>query len=366
MKANKIVIGGGGLSGLTLAILLSRKGYKIDLITKDEYPVKRVCGEYISMESASLLQHLGIDTESDFFPKINKLEISNTNGKLYKSELKLGGIGISRDYLDKKLVDIAQGLGVNIHFGNKIIQEENKNGLFYIKTQQNKEFQTALYINCLGKLSGKSISGNNEKNLWVGIKYHLKYELDKETISLHNFKNGYAGISAVEKDLVCFCYLVKTEELKKHGNIEKLEENILKRNPRIKNILENAEFIGKRAVISNFSFDKKTPFKNGLIYAGDSAGLIAPLCGNGMSMAFHSAYLLAEKIIKQESYQEIGNEYKLDWEKSFRKRLMIGRSLQGLFGNKKLTDLSLGLISSIPGLFEKLIELTHGKDFFKN
>lgn len=366
MKANKVVIGGGGLSGLTLAILLSRKGYEIDLITKDEYPVKRVCGEYISWESAGLLRYLGVDIDSDFFPKINRLEISNTKGKIYTSQLKLGGIGISRDYLDKKLVDIAEGLGVKIHFENRIIQVENNNGLFYIKTQYNKEFHTKLYINCLGKLSGKTLRNNYEKNSWIGIKYHLKYDLDNKTISLHNFKNGYAGISAVEGNLVCFCYLVKTEELKKHGSIEMLEEKNLKNNPRIKNILENSEVYGKRAVISNFTFEKKSPFIDGLIYAGDSAGLIAPLCGNGMSMAFHSAYLLAEKIIKQESYQEIGYEYKLDWEKSFRKRLMIGRSLQGLFGNKKLTDLSLGLISSIPGLFEKLIELTHGKDFFKD
>lgn len=365
MKSNKIIIGGGGLSGLTLAILLSRKGYNIELITKDEYPIKRVCGEYISQESNNLLKYLGIDIDSDYFPKIKTLEITNTEGKVYKSLLKLGGIGISRDYLDKKLVDIAQELGVKIQFSTRIINEEYKDGKYHIKTNQNLNFEAQLYINCLGKLSGKITHQKSDKNAWVGVKYHLKNTIEKDKICLHNFKNGYAGISAVEGDWVCFCYLVKTSELKKYGSIEKLEEQNMKKNPAIKQILEQSEIIGKRVVISNFSFEKKSPYSNSIIYSGDSAGLIAPLCGNGMSMAFHSAYKLSKIIEEKENVNEIGLEFKKEWEKTFRKRLIIGRTLQNLFGNKFITNLSLAGINLIPSLLTKLTELTHGQDFFE-
>jgi len=42
---------GGGLAGLALSIQLSKKGYRVILFEKEQYPFHKVCGEYISMES---------------------------------------------------------------------------------------------------------------------------------------------------------------------------------------------------------------------------------------------------------------------------------------------------------------------------
>ncbi len=48
--------------------------------------------------------------------------------------------------------------------------------------------------------------------------------------------------------------------------------------------------------ISRISFNKKTQIENHVLMIGDTAGLIAPLCGNGMSMALHSSKLAFEEI----------------------------------------------------------------------
>src|SRR6185437_11437254 len=56
------------------------------------------------------------------------------------------------------------------------------------------------------------------------------------------------------------------------------------------------------------SFDKKSQIENHVLMLGDAAGMITPLCGNGMSMAFHAAKIafgnihlfLQEKISRKE------------------------------------------------------------------
>ncbi|TAE50818.1 MAG: FAD-dependent oxidoreductase, partial [Cytophagales bacterium] len=44
----EVAIIGGGLAGLTNAILLANAGKKVILFEKNQYPFHRVCGEYIS------------------------------------------------------------------------------------------------------------------------------------------------------------------------------------------------------------------------------------------------------------------------------------------------------------------------------
>ena len=96
--------------------------------------------------------------------------------------------------------------------------------------------------------------------------------------------------------------------------------------------------------------------------------MIAPLCGNGMAMAIHSAGLLSSIILKNYSFQnpsieKTGQEYAQRWEKEFGTRLLIGRNIQRLFGNEKLTDVFVATSKLIPGMASGLIGLTHGKEF---
>jgi flavin-dependent dehydrogenase len=63
---------------------------------------------------------------------------------------------------------------------------------------------------------------------------------------------------------------------------------------------------------------------------GDTAGLIHPLCGNGMAMAIHSAKLATENTIfsrKRISRSTLENDYLNDWNRNLKNRLQAGRLL---------------------------------------
>ena len=103
-----VVIIGGGLAGLSLAVLLGRKQYKVLVLEKESYPKHKVCGEYISMESKPFLMSLGLKLDSMQLPVINKLMVTDTHGNKVDTALPQGGFGISRYKLDEALAALAQ------------------------------------------------------------------------------------------------------------------------------------------------------------------------------------------------------------------------------------------------------------------
>ena len=203
------------------------------------------------------------------------------------------------------------------------------------------------------------------KSPYLAVKYHLKTDFPDDTIALHNFQGGYCGISKVENDTYNLCYLSERAVLKESGNIPEMEERVLLKNPFLKSIFNNSEFVfDAPLVINEISFENKLPVENHILMSGDSAGMIVPLCGNGMAMAIHSAKILSDTIIEQWSKREIDrekleNEYVNSWNRSFYFRLWSGRKIQSLFGSAITSNLAVNLglkklrLQSLPLLLPK-------------
>ena len=100
---------------------------------------------------------------------------------------------------------------------------------------------------------------------------------------------------------------------------------------------------------------------------GDAAGLITPLCGNGMSMALHSSKIVSSYIIEflnnNISRSTMEESYLIHWKKTFHKRLWYGRLIQSLFGKEWATNIFVSTMKRLPWLTKQLIKQTHGKPF---
>jgi menaquinone-9 beta-reductase len=301
MTDNKIydtAIIGGGLAGLSLSISLAKQGFSVILFEKETYPFHKVCGEYISLESWHYLEtEMGVLLTKMNLPIIKKLWVTAPNGNSLHSDLDLGGFGISRFKLDNTLKNIAETLGVTILQNCKAEDVQFGNNIFTIKTTQGI-YQSKVCCGSWGKRSNFDVKWkrpftsktSDRLNNFVGIKYHVKTDFPDDMIALHNFKDGYCGISKIEDGKYCVCYLTKASNIKNAGSIEKAEEIILSENPHLKKLFSTMERLYDAPVsISQVSFSKKNAIENNVLMLGDAAGMITPLCGNGMSMAMHSA-----------------------------------------------------------------------------
>ena len=362
-------IAGGGLAGLSSSILLAQQGYKVILFEQKSYPFHKVCGEYISMESYPFLIRLGLDPEKENFPKIKTVNISAPDGSVISQHLDLGGFGVSRFKLERDLAELSKANGVELLENNKVQNISFQDEIFTIRSSSGI-FQAKTCIGSFGKYGLNSRDKKPHADNYIGVKYHIRNDSVKgDVISLHNFKDGYCGISEIEDGKKCLCYLTTAHNLKDHHNsIEGMEHSVLYKNPYLKDIFSHSTFLfDKPVVISNITFEAKKAVVDHVLMAGDAAGAIAPLCGNGMSMAFRSANILSELIhlfLKGNiSRNEMNEKYERSWNKQFGRRIKAGYFLQKLFGKNQLTNFSIRFLKLFPGLTKKIIKLTHGDVF---
>ena len=372
---------GGGLAGLALSIQCARAGYRTILFEKEKYPFHKVCGEYISFESWNFLEDLGVPLSQMSLPVIRRLLVSAPNGKKLEHDLPLGGFGISRYKLDAMLAEIAKRGGVEVMEQVKVSNISFDEKLFNIHSDNYGDsmidVQSKVSAGTFGKRSNLDIKWKrkfasqkpNKLNNYIGVKYHVKTNGPEDLIALHNFKNGYCGISQIEDNKFCLCYLTTAENLEQCGNsIPKMEKQILYQNPYLKKIFTDAELLYESPVtISQISFAKKSQVQDHVLMVGDAAGMITPLCGNGMSMALHGSKIAFEQIelfLKNKIPRwQMEQDYTATWQKQFGKRLRTGRMIQRFFGGKFLSNLLISLLKPFPTLLNKLISQTHGQPF---
>lgn len=366
---------GGGLAGLTFAIQCAQAGYRVVLFEKNQYPFHKVCGEYISNESRPFLERLGVPIGKLRLPEIDTLQLSAVNGQLVEFPLPRGGFGVSRFQLDNLLYQLALQTGVTVFTGTKVLDVNFLNNRFTTQTTSGL-YSSQLSVGGFGKRSNldikwkRSFLGQKSASLtnFIGVKYHVTHTQESNVIALHNFPDGYCGISRIEENKSCLCYLTTAENLRKHqNNIGRMERESLSINPQLAKIFAEAQFLYEQPqVISQVNFRKKTQVENHMLMLGDSAGLITPLCGNGMSMAMHAAQLAFRGVnayLKYEcSRDQLEKRYVQQWQTTFSKRLLTGRVVQRFMGGSRLTGLFLTTMNQFPGLAQAVIRST-GSDF---
>jgi flavin-dependent dehydrogenase len=100
---------------------------------------------------------------------------------------------------------------------------------------------------------------------------------------------------------------------------------------------------------------------------GDAAGNIAPLSGNGISMALHSSLIasayvndfLDDKISREEMEKLYSNE----WVKYFSSRIRTAQIIQNIFGKYMINEITFSIFKACPFLVDFMSKKIHGESF---
>ncbi|MDN3669805.1 NAD(P)/FAD-dependent oxidoreductase [Echinicola jeungdonensis] len=365
-----VIIIGGGLAGLTTAIHLAQNNFKVLLIEKNSFPKHKVCGEYVSNEVLPYLEYLGFNPFEFGAKRITNFELTTHNNKTINAELPLGGFGMSRYEMDFQLYKLALKQGVSV-VKDTVVDVVFENDFFHIQTKSSQSFASKITIGAFGKRSNLDTklqrSFITKKSPYLGVKVHVLGDFPENKVALHNFKGGYCGVSKVENDRINLCYITDYKAFKRYKDIDDFQNDVIFKNLAIKEMFQNsnAEF-DKPLTISQISFATKNPIENHMIMCGDSAGMIHPLCGNGMAMAIRSAQLASVLIIgylqnKIHTRGELERKYTKVWSKTFSLRLKVGHGIAYLFRQDWLAPKLLVVLRSVPFLMPLIIRMTHGK-----
>lgn len=366
---NYVAIVGGGLAGLTAAIHLSKMGVFVTVFEKNVYPKHKVCGEYISNEVLPYLQWLNIEIASLKPTNITKLEISLASGQVQKVNLPLGGFGISRYELDNYLYKLASHNGCK--FVNETVADVDfGNDEFTISTTSDIQYKARIVLGAFGKRSNldrkMERKFTTKKAPWLAVKGHYRGNFPDNLVGLHHFEGGYCGVSKVENDIINICYITDYESFQKYKDIESFEKHVVRKNVILKDIFEKyVNLFDKPITISQISFASKKAVENHILMIGDTAGLIHPLCGNGMAMAMHSAKLASEATLQffnnvALTRNKLEENYIKSWNYNFKNRIIAGRLLSKILQKPLLASFVMKIVIRFPYFLKKIIKRTHG------
>ncbi|WGK64757.1 NAD(P)/FAD-dependent oxidoreductase [Croceiramulus getboli] len=367
-KEYSVIIIGGGLAGLCAGIHLQRAGVQTLVMERYAYPKHKVCGEYLSLEVEPYLNSLGVRVRDLTSVQIERLEFSNQQGKTLTTSLPLGALGISRYALDEALAKRYQECGGAL-VQQQVTAVHYLQSTFEVWTAQHS-YRAKWVFGAYGKRSllDKQLSRNfiRKQTPWLAVKAHYQGAWPAELVGLHHFKGGYCGLSQVENGRINVCYLTHLDSFDLYKNLRDFEEDVLSENSALDAFFKSHTIdFEERLTISQISFEAKEAVVDHVWMLGDAAGLIHPLCGNGMAMAIHSAKIAAELWLEHARTSSVQREslekqYTRHWNRQFRTRLRTGRWLQRLLLHESLASVSVDLVRRSPSLLNRLIAATHG------
>ncbi|KTC79583.1 FAD dependent oxidoreductase [Legionella cherrii] len=351
MTLDALIIGGGP-AGATTALLLAEAGWTVGLVEKKKFPRRKVCGEFISATSLSLLQKLGLE---EFYlanggPEVKKVglyadEVILTAKMPYSTASKgLWGRALAREYLDTELIEKAKLKGVQVWQPCEAINvhRRQEDGLFICTVKENNnigEIIAPLIVIANGsweKRIAQSETKAHQSSDLLAFKAHFKNaNLPTNLMPLLAFPGGYGGIvhSSMQKVTLSCCirrHVLDDLRLENPGIQagETVFQYLLTQCRGVRQALGCAEREGSWLAAGPIRPGIRSCYREGIFFVGNIAGEAHPIVAEGISMAMQSAWLLSNSLIQfrsklkgTNSLDDIGIYYTKHWRKHFSSRI---------------------------------------------
>lgn len=373
-SAHDVIVIGGGLAGCATALQLARAGRRVLLLEEKRYPVHKLCGEFLSPEVQTLFRGLGVTQaiQAAGAVPMRRVLLTGERGPAWRGALPGEALGLSRYALDHLLFQAAQEAGAEGLQGARVSAVAGGVGAFrvsYRLSPTDERSATApLVVGAYGKRARLDDVLERpftaQDHGYVAFKLHYRGAALDDWIELHGFRGGYCGLSPVEGGLINACLLVRTAALRAAGrSFAGLRSTLMIRNPALRERLAQMTPVDERPLsIGQIAFCAKELFSGDVMMVGDTAALIAPLCGDGMAMALRGAVLAAPLLDAHLRgdlpFPALRRLYGAAWRRRFALRLSVGRILQGLLLRPRCYQAGLVALHRAPVLGPLLIRAT--------
>ena len=314
MKPGNVLVIGGGIAGMSAAILLAGKGYSIDLVERD--PDWQAAGAGISINAATLraFGEVGVldrILEAGFFARKSRFVMADGTVVGERPGMQIEGTdlpssgGIMRPVLNAILADATRTAGVNVRLGCTFETICDRAGKALVALSDGTEASYDLVIGADGLHSNAraTLFPDAPKPEFTGQGCWRMVAPRPAEIECFNFIQGGAvpcGITAVSKDEI---YLWVLEHAPDNPWVEDADKPTL-----LRNLLEGfggtvaalRESIGSDSQIMYRPLEAillPPPWGQGrVILIGDAAHATTPHLASGAGMAVEDAVVLAELI----------------------------------------------------------------------
>ena len=374
-----VTVVGGGPAGSVAARSLAAAGYSVALLEKQRFPRETLCGEFLSAEVAQTISDMGLEREFQALRPnpLKALTLLPDRSRPIGSSLGFTAYGVKRGAFDAMLLEAAGRAGVTIFQPAEVtgIQGDQKEFVVAYKDRgEERACRSPWVIGAYGKSSpldkrlGRSFAGT--RTGYTGFKYHIPAGmiegLGNDEIAIALGPRMYCGISHVGGETVTLCALARREK----GDVPSRERfgALARANPSFAKLVTPAVLSALADLApygtGNLFFGPRDPVVNGVLMAGDSAGLIAPLAGDGIGIAMQQGQLIgrlfAELNPRPEERESFYETYRRESAALFAHRKRIALLCQRIALSEAMRLAATPVLALAPGLLRAAVRETRG------
>lgn len=360
------VVVGAGPAGSTAAICLAEAGWRVALIEKADFPRRKVCGEFISAPTMTLLESLGV--ANDFAAQAGPLvhDVALYAGTTIitaplppSSQNHGGGRALGREHLDTLLRDRAVAAGAALYQPSELIALERSPFGFRCRLQD-QTLETPIVVAATGSWGVKPPFGLDappKPSDLLAFKAHFRgSRLPPGLMPLLAFPGGYGGMVATDDGRVSLSCCIRRDRLAslRADHAGRAGETVLA------HIQATTE--GARAALSSARLEDailaagpirpgiRAGYDGGIFFTGNLAGEAHPVIAEGISMAIQASSLLADHLIAHTGTEAAGKAYARAWRRRFGPRLAASATIAHLAMTAPGRAVMKGAVAILPDL----------------
>jgi flavin-dependent dehydrogenase len=311
-----VLIAGAGPAGSIAATLLARAGARVLLLDRARFPRDKLCGDSLNPGTLALLRRLNVSAWIDTHGMpIDGMLVTGPGQVSVEGRYPAGfsGRSVARRDLDYALLTEAVRAGAQFDDGVTVrradVQPKHDGplacvrGLVVSSYKGDVTISAPVVIAADGRRSpvafGLGLARHPLRPRRWAVGGYFEGVSGMSTLGEMHIRLGkYIGVAPLEGGLTNACLVAPASTLGQARDPEAVLVGAIGRDAGLRDRFRRARLIGRPAVLGPLAVEVETPSVAGLLLAGDAAGFIDPMTGDGMRFAVRGAELAAEAALE--------------------------------------------------------------------
>lgn len=360
-----VVIVGAGPAGCVAATVLARAGARVVLLDRARFPRDKLCGDSVNPGAVAVLRRLDLDGVLAGAIDIHGMRVTSAAVAVEAGYGREAGRSIARRDLDAALVGAAALAGAQIDEG-VLVQEPaleaggRVTGVRVKRTGRETVLPARLVIAADGRSSrlarALGIAGSAARpQRWAVGAYFEGVEGLRPWGEMHVRAGHYIGVAPVPGGLANACVVSADRGALRHP--AELLARVLRTDPRLGPRFVRAAAVARPVCLGPLGVEASSAGVDGLLLAGDAAGFIDPMTGDGLRFAFEGGALAAAEALHALEHGTAGAHLRLQQARhlAFARKWRFNRMLRALVGSPATMSAAAAGAAVAPGLLRQVI-----------